>query len=59
MLPDIIARQDIKNGTVSPVLKEWCVAENDIYLLYPGSDVLPQKLKVFLDFLSEKKYLLK
>lgn len=56
-LPDYIAQQGISSGKLIPLLEDWRLQGNyqgDICLQYVQSKYLPNKNRVFIDFMKQK-----
>jgi DNA-binding transcriptional LysR family regulator len=56
-LPDYIAQQGIEAGTLIPLLEDWQLQGNyhgDICLQYVQSKYMPNKNRVFIDFMKQK-----
>ena len=53
ILADFITLPALKEGRLVPVLDDWKVPETGIYVIYASSGFLPNKIRVFIDFLSE------
>lgn len=53
-LPDYYLSKDIQNGTLVPVLEEWCSIERDIVAIYQQRRHLSAKVKLFVDFLADR-----
>ncbi|TWX58553.1 LysR family transcriptional regulator [Colwellia hornerae] len=56
-LPDYIAQQGISSGKLIPLLKDWRLQGNyqgDICLQYVQSKYLPNKNRIFIDFMKQK-----
>ncbi|MBA6390542.1 LysR family transcriptional regulator [Colwellia sp. BRX10-3] len=56
-LPDYIAQQGIETGKLIPLLEDWQLQGNyqgDICLQYVQSKYLPNKNRVFIDFMKQK-----
>lgn len=53
-LPTFIASQDIVNGHLQQVMREYTLPEHNIYAVYPARKHLPLKVRVFIEFITEK-----
>jgi len=56
-LPDYIAQQSIETGKLIPLLEDWQLQGNyqgDICLQYVQSKYMPNKNRVFIDFIKQK-----
>ena len=56
-LPDFAVREAIGTGTLMPVLDEFVAEGGKFSILWPGNRYMPPKLRVFVDFLTEKRVL--
>jgi DNA-binding transcriptional LysR family regulator len=54
MQPDFIAGPYVEDGTLEPVLQAFAPAELGIYALLPGTRHMPYRVRVLIDFLSER-----
>jgi len=52
-LPTFIAGSDIKTGRLVPVLNDYIMPHKAIYAVFPEKQYLPEKVRVFIDFLVE------
>ena len=55
-MPDFLVRDDIRNGTLRLVLKDYLEHEGQFSVLWPSSKQLSPKLRVFVDFLTERLF---
>lgn len=54
LLPSVVAKRDLDEGRLVPVLKEYTVdAPASFYLVHQGSRFLPSKIQVFRDYMLE------
>ena len=53
-LPDYYVPEDIKSGTLVPVLEDWCGIERDIVAIYQHRKHLSAKVKLFVDFMQNR-----
>ena len=56
-LPDYIAQQGIETGKLIPLLEDWQLQDNyhgDICLQYVQTKYMPNKNRVFIDFMKQK-----
>jgi DNA-binding transcriptional LysR family regulator len=56
-LPDYIAKKGIETGTLIPLLEDWQLQgsyQGDICLQYVQSKYMPNKNRVFIDFMKKK-----
>ncbi|AZG33802.1 MAG: LysR family transcriptional regulator [Shewanella psychromarinicola] len=61
-LPDYIAQQGIEAGTLIPLLEDWQLQGNyhgDICLQYVQSKYMPNKNRVFIDFMKQNLLVIK
>jgi DNA-binding transcriptional LysR family regulator len=49
MLPTLVARRELDEGLLVPVLKEWVLMEASLYLVHPATRFLLPKVRVFRD----------
>jgi DNA-binding transcriptional LysR family regulator len=59
-LPDYIAQQGIESGKLIPLLEDWQLTgsyQGDICLQYVQSKYLPNKNRVFIDFMKQKLFI--
>ncbi|MFK5950293.1 MAG: LysR family transcriptional regulator [Methylococcales bacterium] len=58
LLPNWLIQEDLDNGKLINLFTDYSVTATDfisaIWLLYPSRSYLPQKVRIFLDFLTEK-----
>jgi DNA-binding transcriptional LysR family regulator len=54
LLATFIAAPDLRSGRLVPVLPDWQPAQSAIYAIYPNAPFLPQKVRVFVDYIAEK-----
>jgi DNA-binding transcriptional LysR family regulator len=60
-LPDYISQQGIETGKLIPLLEDWQLKGNyqgDICLQYVQSKYLPNKNRVFIDFMKQKSLII-
>lgn len=50
LMPDVMLEQYIQSGTLVRVLSDWSANPRDIYMLYNHKDHLPEKVRLFIDF---------
>ncbi len=50
-LPTFIAGRDIESGKLIPLLKDFSMPYKTFYAVFPVAQYLPQKVRVFIDFL--------
>jgi len=48
--PLFMVREDLRSGTMVPVLPDWQVEPMPIYLVYPPNRHLSSRLRVFADW---------
>ncbi|SIT41775.1 LysR family transcriptional regulator [Paraburkholderia piptadeniae] len=52
---DIAVRQQLDDGSLVRVLRDWCKPFAGFYLYVPSRDRMPPKVRAFTDFLIEKR----
>jgi DNA-binding transcriptional LysR family regulator len=52
-LPDWMGKEFVENGELTPLLEQWSNNYLPMYAVYHASDYLPQRIRVFIDFLAE------
>ncbi|WP_070963595.1 LysR family transcriptional regulator [Vibrio sonorensis] len=50
LMPDVMLREYIEDESLVRVLPEWSANPRDIYMLYNHKDHLPEKVRLFIDF---------
>lgn len=50
LMPDVMLEQYIQTGALVRVLSDWSANPRDIYMLYNHKDHLPEKVRLFIDF---------
>ncbi|ROV58822.1 LysR family transcriptional regulator [Vibrio ponticus] len=50
LMPDVMLREFIEDGSLVQVLRDWSANPRDIYMLYNHKDHLPEKVRLFIDF---------
>lgn len=50
LMPDVMIREYIDDGSLVRVLDDWSANPRDIYMLYNHKDHLPEKVRLFIDF---------
>ncbi|WP_194436011.1 LysR family transcriptional regulator [Vibrio fluminensis] len=50
LMPDVMIREFIEDGSLVQVLGDWSANPRDIYMLYNHKDHLPEKVRLFIDF---------
>jgi len=53
-LSSFLVTEELKNGSLQEVLSEYCEHSIDIHAAYPNQRFLPQKVRLFLDFLINR-----
>lgn len=53
-LPTFVAGQDIKSGKLIQVLSDYAMPYKTLYALFAERRYLPEKIRVFIDFIIEK-----
>ncbi|TVU73311.1 LysR family transcriptional regulator [Vibrio tasmaniensis] len=52
-LPGWMGKEFVENGELTPLLEQWSNSYLPMYAVYHASDYLPQRIRVFIDFLAE------
>ena len=52
--PTFIVAEAIRTGRLVPILKEFPLPVLDMFAVYPGNRFVPQRVRRFVDFLSER-----
>ncbi|WP_299693977.1 LysR family transcriptional regulator [uncultured Vibrio sp.] len=50
LMPDVMIKEYIEDGSLVQVLEDWSANSRDIYMLYNHKDHLPEKVRLFIDF---------
>ncbi|PFG55670.1 LysR family transcriptional regulator AphB [Vibrio sp. ES.051] len=50
LMPDVMIKEYIESGDLLRVLSDWSANPRDIYMLYNHKDHLPEKVRLFIDF---------
>ncbi|HCE3217873.1 TPA: LysR family transcriptional regulator [Vibrio parahaemolyticus] len=50
LMPDVMIKEYIESGELLRVLPDWSANPRDIYMLYNHKDHLPEKVRLFIDF---------
>ncbi len=50
LMPDVMIREYIESGDLVRVLPDWSANPRDIYMLYNHKDHLPEKVRLFIDY---------
>ncbi|HCH2714206.1 TPA: LysR family transcriptional regulator [Vibrio parahaemolyticus] len=50
LMPDVMIKEYIQSGELLRVLPDWSANPRDIYMLYNHKDHLPEKVRLFIDF---------
>jgi DNA-binding transcriptional LysR family regulator len=53
-LPDFIVEQDLIDGTLVEVLKDWQESNMALHLLTPPGTLRPARVEALIDFLAER-----
>lgn len=53
LMPDMMLKEYIQSGSLVQVLEGWSANPRDIYMLYNHKDHLPEKVRLFIDFVIE------
>lgn len=56
-LPDFAVREGIGSGALVSILDDYVVDGGQFSILWPGNRYMAPKLRVFVDFLVDKKVL--
>jgi LysR family transcriptional regulator AphB len=51
LMPDVMLKEYLSNGSLVRVLSDWSANSRDIYMLYNHKDHLPEKVRLFIDFI--------
>ncbi|MCL9781808.1 LysR family transcriptional regulator [Vibrio sp. S4M6] len=55
LMPDVMLKEYIEAGDLVRVLEDWSANPRDIYMLYNHKDHLPEKVRLFIDFVIAYK----
>lgn len=50
LMPDVILKEALANQQLVRILPDWSTQSRDIYMLYNHKDHLPEKIRLFIDF---------
>jgi LysR family transcriptional regulator, transcriptional activator AphB len=50
LMPDVMIKEYLADGSLVRVLDDWSANTRDIYMLYNHKDHLPEKVRLFIDF---------
>lgn len=50
LMPDVMIKEFIASGDLVRVLPNWSANPRDIYMLYNHKDHLPEKVRLFIDY---------
>ncbi|QIR97165.1 LysR family transcriptional regulator [Vibrio diabolicus] len=50
LMPDVMIKEYIESGDLVRILPDWSANPRDIYMLYNHKDHLPEKVRLFIDF---------
>ncbi len=54
-IPDICINSHLQSGELIQVFSDYHIAaKNDVYVVYPSKKYLPQKSRLFLEFIKDK-----
>ncbi len=53
LMPDVMIKEYIESGNLVQVLSDWSANPRDLYMLYNHKDHLPEKVRLFIDFIIE------
>lgn len=54
LIPFFVCRDLLEQGRLQRILPEWSGPEAEFYLVYPEKELMPIRVKILLEFLSEK-----
>ena len=52
LMPNIMISRYIADGSLVRVLKNWSANPRDFYMIYNHKDHQPEKVRIFIDFVS-------
>lgn len=52
VMPEKICSEDLREGSIVPVLPEWKLSDAKFYAVYPSKKFLPAKTKLMLEYLG-------
>ncbi|PMH40579.1 LysR family transcriptional regulator [Vibrio sp. 10N.286.49.B3] len=55
LLPDVMISEQIDKGKLVQILEDWSANSRDVYMLYNHKDHLPEKVRLFIDFIIAYK----
>ncbi len=50
LMPDVMLKEFLADGSLVRILPDWSANPRDIYMLYNHKDHLPEKVRLFIDF---------
>ncbi|MEZ8822845.1 LysR family transcriptional regulator [Vibrio amylolyticus] len=53
LMPNVMLKEYIESGELVRVLPDWSANPRDIYMLYNHKDQQPEKVRLFIDFVTE------
>lgn len=53
-IPLILARSELADGALAPVLPEWTMPEENIFLIHPAGRKPPPRVRAFAEFVGER-----
>ncbi|MCG7499561.1 LysR family transcriptional regulator [Vibrio sp. Of7-15] len=53
LMPDIMLTQYMEDGSLVRILKDWSANPRDVYMLYNHREHQPEKVRLFIDFVSD------
>lgn len=53
-IPDFLAHEPLANGSLQCILKDYWIRPDPLSMVWPSSRQLSQKIRVFVDFISER-----
>jgi len=54
LLPTFIVGDDLRAGTLRPVLQRWCNWNGSVHAVWPATRHTPPKVRAFVDFLARR-----
>ncbi|ASA56701.1 LysR family transcriptional regulator [Vibrio gazogenes] len=51
LMPDVMIKEYLETGELIQILEDWSANSRDIYMLYNHKDHLPEKVRLFIDFI--------
>lgn len=50
LMPNVMVKEYIERGDLIRILPDWSANPRDIYMLYNHKDHLPEKVRLFIDY---------